>query len=1113
MKPRYIRLKDDPEWFKDAVIYQLHIKAYNDADGNGIGDFQGLIKKLDYLQELGITAIWLLPFYPSPLRDDGYDIADYFDVHPDYGTLKDFREFLKSAHYRGMRVITELVLNHTSDQHRWFKLARRAGTDNEMRSYYVWSDSPDKYGDARIIFKDFETSNWTWDPVAGAYYWHRFYSHQPDLNFDNPRVHKALLKVIDFWLDMGVDGLRLDAVPYLYEREGTNCENLPETHQFLKKLRAHVDARFDNRMLLAEANQWPEDAVAYFGDDDECHMAFHFPIMPRLFMALWMEDRFPVIDILEQTPSLPEGCQWAMFLRNHDELTLEMVTDEERDYMYRIYAKDPRARINLGIRRRLAPLLNNNRRKIELLNFLLFSLPGTPIIYYGDEIGMGDNYFLGDRNGVRTPMQWSPDRNAGFSGTNPQHLYLPVILDPEYHFEVINVENQDKNPSSLLWWMRRIIAMRKRFTALSRGGIEFLYPENPKVLAFIREHGTETVLVVINLSRFAQVAELDLSRFAGYVPVEAFSGNLFPVIRESPYIFTLGIHDYFWFSLIREEDKTAVMERPEPPEIRLTTSWEELITGDSSDFLESKILPVYLEQCRWFGSKARSVRGSQLCEDIPLRINEIVHHLLLVDVFYTEGASERYLLPVSFLPQEQALSIVELHPQSVIAKLTLEDSAGILYDSVYSEEFRKTIFELISRERALPGQSGRLQGVSGKSMQGGWPEEIPDSQVLKGEQSNTSFLYESSFVLKLYRKVEEGTNPDSEITAHLTNRTDFENIPPFAGLIEHRCPESEPVTIAQMQRYIPNQGDAWAFTMDSLERYFEHLQVNKPSQADLGRAAETFYGLDQSSLPDFLHEAVGSYFLEMIDQLGRITGRLHLALADEEDDPAFVPENFSKLYQRSLYQSIRSLVRRTLHSLRRKLPTLSGSVHQEARQVLEREGAILDFLSAITARKIQTQKIRIHGDYHLGQILYTGNSFVILDFEGEPARPLSERRLKRSAFKDVAGMIRSFHYAAYSALDKEATLRPQDVELAAAWITPWFHSVSGVYLSAYLDTVEGSPILPPTPEERTTLLEVFLLEKAIYEIGYEMNNRPSWLGIPVKGILQILGREAEGRRP
>ncbi|MFS8879362.1 maltose alpha-D-glucosyltransferase, partial [Synechococcus sp. H55.11] len=494
-------LADDPLWYKDAVIYELHVRAFCDSNGDGIGDFPGLTSKLDYLQDLGVTAIWLLPFYPSPLRDDGYDIADYTNIHPNYGTLADFKVFIREAHRRGLRVITELVCNHTSDQHPWFQRARRAKPGTSARNFYVWSDTPDRYKDARIIFKDFETSNWTWDPVAQAYYWHRFYSHQPDLNFENPAVQRAVFKAMEFWLDLGVDGMRLDAIPYLYEAEGTNCENLPETHAFLKRLRKHMDEKYQGRMFLAEANQWPEDAVAYFGDGDECHMAFHFPVMPRLFMSVHLENRYPIIDIMRQTPPIPDNCQWAIFLRNHDELTLEMVTDEERDYMYRVYARDPQARINLGIRRRLAPLLGNHRRKIELMNGLLFSLPGTPVIYYGDEIGMGDNIYLGDRNGVRTPMQWSGDRNAGFSRANPQQLYLPVITDPEYHYETVNVETQSANQHSLLWWTKRLIALRKRYAAFGRGTLEFLYPENRKVLCFLRKTEDQILLAVFNLSR------------------------------------------------------------------------------------------------------------------------------------------------------------------------------------------------------------------------------------------------------------------------------------------------------------------------------------------------------------------------------------------------------------------------------------------------------------------------------------------------------------------------------------------------------------------------------------------------------------------------------------
>src|SRR5882724_2185047 len=552
-------LENKPMWYKSGIIYELHVRAYCDSDGDGTGDFRGLTSKLDYLHDLGVTAIWLLPFYPSPLKDDGYDIANYYDVHPMYGTLDDFKIFLREAHKRNLRVITELVLNHTSDQHSWFQRARRSPAGSKYRDYYVWNDSPEKYKGTRVIFKDTEPSNWTWDPRAKAFYWHRFFAHQPDLNFDNPAVHEEMINVLDFWFDLGVDGVRLDAVPYLYEREGTSCENLAETHEYLKKLRKHVDEKYGDKMLLAEANQWPDDAVQYFGagKGDECHMAFHFPLMPRLFMSLRMEDRVPVVDILEQTPAIPETAQWALFLRNHDELTLEMVTDEERDYMYRMYAHVLQARLNLGIRRRLAALVGNDRKRIELLTALLFSLPGTPVIYYGDEIGMGENIYLGDRNGVRTPMQWSADKNAGFSRANPQSLYLPINLDPENHYEAVNVEVQERNPHSLLWWMKRLMGLRQRWQAFGLGTLEFFQPDNRKVLVFVRRHQNECILVVANLSRFVQPVELDLSVFRSRVPIELFGRTEFPAIGDLPYFLTLSPHAFYWFSL---EAKAAVAE-------------------------------------------------------------------------------------------------------------------------------------------------------------------------------------------------------------------------------------------------------------------------------------------------------------------------------------------------------------------------------------------------------------------------------------------------------------------------------------------------------------------------------------------------------------------------
>src|SRR5579859_3155847 len=668
--PETFKLDDDPLWYKDAIIYELHVRAFSDSDGDGSGDFRGLLDKLPYLQELGVSAIWLLPFYPSPLRDDGYDIADYTDVNPMFGDLGDAQQFIKEAHRRGIRVITELVCNHTSDQHPWFQRARRARPGSVYREFYVWSETNQRYTDARIIFKDFEVSNWTWDQVANAYYWHRFYSHQPDLNYDNPRVKEAIFKTVDYWLELGVDGLRLDAVPYLFEREGTNCENLPETHEFLRELRHHMDSHFPNRMLLAEANQWPEDAVAYFGNGDEAQMNFHFPLMPRLFMSIRMEDRFPIVDILAQTPPIPDNSQWALFLRNHDELTLEMVTDEERDYMYRSYTQDRAARINLGIRRRLAPLLGNDRKRIELMNGLLLSLPGTPVIYYGDEIGMGDNIFLGDRNGVRTPMQWSGDRNAGFSRSNRQRLYLPVVTDPEYHYEAVNVEAQAANQHSLLSWMKRLIALRKRHRAFGRGTLELLRPENRKVLAFVRRHESEQILCIANLSRFVQYAQLDLSKFKGMVPVELFGSTELPVVGDTPYFLTLGPHSFYWFSMQPKASaqlgSDSSLTATTLPEIRVPAGWETLLSAPAKERLEN-VLMRYVRQRRWFAGKARKLKSILISDSIDIRTHDGTAYLCTLLAAYAEGDPETYMLPVAYASAAEATHIIERWPHAAIA--------------------------------------------------------------------------------------------------------------------------------------------------------------------------------------------------------------------------------------------------------------------------------------------------------------------------------------------------------------------------------------------------------------------------------------------------------------
>jgi maltose alpha-D-glucosyltransferase/alpha-amylase len=1103
-----IELEDDPLWYKDAVIYQTHVKSFCDSNGDGIGDFPGLTRKLDYLEGLGVTAIWILPFYPSPLKDDGYDIATYFAVNPDYGTMADFKTFLREAHKRGIRVIIELVLNHTSDQHPWFQQARRAPAGSIQRNYYVWNDSPEKYKEARIIFKDFETSNWSWDPVAKSYYWHRFYSHQPDLNFESPFVQRSVLKIMHNWLDLGVDGLRLDAIPYLYERDGTNCENLPETHAFLKRLRKHIDGKYKNRMLLGEANQWPEDAAAYFGSGDECHMAFHFPVMPRIFMALQMEDRFPIIDILEQTPRIPDTCQWAMFLRNHDELTLEMVTDEERDYMYRVYARDQRTRINLGIRRRLAPLIGNSHRKTELMNILLFSLPGTPVIYYGDEIGMGDNYYLGDRNGVRTPMQWSADRNAGFSTANPQRLYLPVIIDPEYHYEAVNVDNQERNMSSLLWWMKRVIAMRKRFKAFSRGETEFPASDNPKVLAFVRSIGDEKILVVINLSRFAQVVALDLAKFTDTVPVEVFSQNRFPLIKDTPYVLTMGIHDYFWFVLEKERDAAMPGEERRLPEIAVRATWTAILEGRQRTRLEEDILPEYLKSVRWFGGKARKLQRIKIIEVIPIDKEETAARILLLETSYTEGATDIYLLPLIYVGGDRASHIVAEVPQAAIARLGVDETAGVLCDAVHDEGFRASLLGMMAAKRRFHGRSGELVALPGRqfrNLSAGKGTALA-SHVLKGEQSNTSILYENTLILKLYRKLDEGMNPDPEIVRFLTERAGFERTPAFGGSIEYLRRGAEPMVIGHLQAFVPNEGDAWSYTLDAAHQYFERVLSEPAEGQEVPPLPASLLDMNPSSLPKKLQDLIGGIYLDIATVLGRRTGELHKALAKGTGDHAFEPEPLTTLYQRSVYQSMRNLTRRVMQLLQKSLQKLPESLQKRAAGLIGSEKDILAVFGSLLETRITATKFRFHGDFHLGQVLRTGKDFYIIDFEGEPARALSERRLKRSPIRDVAGMIRSFHYAAHSALRSYGSIRTEDIGRLEAWAEAWYVAVSGIYLNSYLFTVEEAAFVPKDRKEFEVLLRCFLLEKAIYEVGYELNNRPDWVTIPIRGVERLLKR-------
>jgi maltose alpha-D-glucosyltransferase / alpha-amylase len=1090
-------------WYQDAVFYEAHVRAFADSNGDGVGDFRGLLGKLDYLQELGVTALWLLPFYPSPLRDDGYDISDYRKVNDSYGTLRDFKAVLRGAHDRGIRVITELVLAHTSDEHPWFKRARTAPKGSAYRDFYTWSDTPDRYKDARIIFTDFETSNWAFDPVADAYYWHRFYSHQPALNYDSPDVRQAMFELVDYWLEMGVDGLRLDAVPYLYAREGTTCENLPETIRFLQDLRRHVDANFSDRMLLAEANQWPEDAVEYFGDDDACQMAFHFPLMPRMFMAARQEDRFPIVDILNETPAIPPNCQWGLFLRNHDELTLEMVTDEERDYMYRVYAEDPQARINVGIRRRLAPLLGNDRRLIEMMNGLLFSLPGAPVIYYGDEIGMGDNIYLGDRNGVRTPMQWDSDRNAGFSSANPQRLYLPVVIDPEYHAQAVNVAAQEENPSSLLWWMRRLVALRNRYHAFSRGSLEILLPDNRKVLAFLRRYEDETILVVVNLSRFTQAVELDLSDYRGMVPVELFGSSTFPPVGDLPYFVTLGGHGFYWFSLERRNPDSG----DQRPTLSVRGAWTDALKGGSRAPF-NKVLPGYLSDRRWFADKSRRIRSTELIDVIPIPgsgsgRDATVGSLVLVRVLLDQGLPETYTLAVSHATSEAAAEVRKWRPESIICDVSSSTGDGVMYDGLAEPAFARALLDTMSRRRQLPGSRGRLVSVPSRSIRV-LRHGIDDDTAavpISTEQSNTSVVIGNQLVLKVIRRVEEGVNPDVELGRFLTERSTFNNSPTVGGSLEYREGAGDDVssTLAVVQQFVPNEGDGWNYVLDALGRVLEEV-ITRPD-IDEPKFTMPAHALDAADVEAPSGSLLVGPHLQWAEILGRRTAEMHLAFAADVTDEAFMPEPLTAIDRRALHHGARSLLRRSIRTVR----SMSDSTPC-VQELLVRENEVLERLEVIMKSPIQAMKIRCHGDYHLGQVLWTGKDFVIIDFEGEPARPLSSRRLKRSALVDVAGMIRSFHYASKVAGNRlSRDLIPSRARAALdPLLTLWYRSVSGAFLRSYLVTADGASFLPTDRGELAGLLDFLLFEKAIYELGYEANNRPDWIDVPAQGLVDLL---------
>jgi maltose alpha-D-glucosyltransferase/alpha-amylase len=1097
-------LDDKLHWYKDAIIYELHIKAFCDGNGDGIGDFHGLFQKLDYLQELGVTAIWVLPFYPSPLKDDGYDISDYYNINPRYGNIKQFKQFLDEAHKRKLKVITELVINHTSDQHPWFQRARTAPKGSPERDFYVWTDNPNQWKDVRIIFTDYEASNWTFDPVAQQYYWHRFFHHQPDLNYDSPLVQEEIMKILDYWCSMGVDGFRLDAVPYLFEREGTNGENLPETHAYLKKLRQHVDEKFPGTVFLAEANMWPEDSASYFGNGDECHMNYHFPVMPRMFMALQMEDRYPITDIFDQTPAIPDNCQWAMFLRNHDELTLEMVTDEERDYMYRVYAKDPKAKINLGIRHRLAPLMGNNRRRIELMNCLLFSMPGTPVIYYGDEIGMGDNFYLGDRDGVRTPMQWSPDRNAGFSASNPQKLYLPVILDPEYNYEAVNVEMQRINTSSLFWFMKRMINIRKRYKAFGRGDMKFIHVDNPKVLAFTRTYEDETLLVIVNLSKYSLATEVDLSAFNGHVPVEVFSKNKFPAIKEdTPYLFTLGSYGYEWFILenLNVEAKTLASL----PVVQLS-KWEELLKDDMIEDLENNVLGNYLLTTDWYINKGRIQRISITNHAaIPLADFNVV--LLLVEVQFETNLPESYQLPLTFLKEEQADRIIKNCPNAVVAKLKIGEEEGVLIDALFDTGFQNALIQRMATNEAINLDESVIEFSGNNQLKMQLQKESEIKSRTNTEDGFTSINYDNGFFLKLYRKIDPTTNPDLEITRFLSEQAKFEAVPPFSGAIEWKF-ENDTITLGMLQFLPENHGDAQAFMLTRVNNYIERLlsSQNKDTYLEYERSGRLINAPAFEDLPEDLQVLLGTTASEQVRAIGVRTGQMHLALASGTGLKDFVPEDFSLHYQRSLFSSMQSLVRETFTVKKENMERLSENERRDLNEVLKNRELVLNAFKRIYAKKLDVIKIRIHGNYHLGQLILTGKDIVINDFGGDPYKSFSDRRLKRSPLRDVAAMLRSIRYVANEGFMRTNLVSKEEVRDLLPFADLWSYHMRGFFLRAYLETVRDSAFIPKDKEDLQMMLETYMLERVLQDLNYELNNRPDWVRVPLRVLKGLLDR-------
>jgi maltose alpha-D-glucosyltransferase/alpha-amylase len=1074
-------LGQDELWYKDAIVYQLHVRAFADSNNDGVGDFAGLTEKLDYLRELGVTALWLLPFYPSPGRDDGYDIADYGAINPDFGTMKDFKRFIQEAKKRNLRVVTELVINHTSDQHQWFKRARRSSRNSSARNWYVWSDTDQKYQGTRIIFTDTEKSNWTWDSEAGQFYWHRFFSHQPDLNFDNPRVVRALIQVMKRWLDAGVDGFRLDAIPYLCEREGTNNENLPETHAIIRKLRAELDAYSTGKVLLAEANQWPEDVQQYFGNGDECHMAYHFPLMPRIYMAIAQEDRFPITDILRQTPDIPANCQWGLFLRNHDELTLEMVTDVERDYLWSTYANDPRARINVGIRRRLAPLMDNDRRKIELMNSLLLSFPGTPIIYYGDEIGMGDNIYLGDRNGVRTPMQWTPDRNGGFSRADPAKLYAPMIMDPVYGYEAVNVEAQARSLSSLLSATKRLISVRKSTLAFGRGTMTFVRPANRAVLAYVREYKGEVILCVANLSRAAQATQLDLSAWKERIPLEMLGRTRFPPIGELPYMVTLGPYGFYWFEL-KERDKSEPVVPRAVPEfetlvIPLNSTWVSL--AHTRGVFERDVLPQHLARTRWYPEHAPEAIHPTVVSAVPFcDIGDNRPWLALFDAT-RRGATARYVMPMLI---EWVRFDRERYNPHAFAAVRQGAREGTLLDVATNQIFAGLLLRNLKQSLTIEENGLCLEFRPTDKFADRTVRQPVHIEAFETERPSTTALVDGDYVIKFHRKLEAGIHPAIEVGRYLTELADFAHAPALLGSVE-LIDGGNRNAIATVHAYVPNQGDGWSMSAGYLDRFIDRQRLLPAGENPGNSEGQTLY-------------------LRFMSQAGRRTAELHAALASDTGVADFAPKPMRPADVQGWVREVTALASRVLNSLSQRRDMISEPNRRSFDRIMELRHTLPDRLRALLSPV--GMKIRQHGDLRLGELLIVKDDIFIVGFEGKAGRSLTERRRKAPPARDVAGLIRSIDYSVDAALDRALNVTPDEPghRLAAA-LARWRDLSTAAYLAGYREAMTAR-LWPADPHAADAMLNFFLLEKILYEIEDEMASRSEWLRIPLAAMLRIL---------